>query len=421
MAIYQFLVAVRSDKGGGAAQQLTNEAGEVTSHLQGMWYRTLRFLEAGIKPAYVFDGKPPTLKGGELAKRSAAKEKARADLAAATEAGNVEDMERFSRRTVHMGKEHTDDCKKLLRLMGMPVVEAPCEAEAQCAALAKAGSVWGAASEDMDTLTFGAPRLVRKLWASEAAKIPVLEFHHDKVLEGFGMTEDQFIDVCILAGCDYCDTIKGVAAVTAFKLVKQHGSLAEVLKHVDKDKIPQGVDYDEVRRLFTAPEVTDPSKVDLKWVDCDKDGLVQFLVKEKGFNEQRVLSGIAKLVKARQSGAQGRIDSFFKPQPSSSSSASAQAAGKKRKEPEKAAKGKGSGGGAKPKGAAASSSNSSNSASSKKPKSEPTGAGAGAGAGAEAEKDKEKEKDKPSEAGSDAEAGIGVVLKSEDEDEDEWR
>ena len=220
------------DGAGGPTQQLTNEAGEVTSHLQGLWYRTLRFLEAGIKPVYVFDGKPPTLKGGELAKRVKMKEKAHADLAAAKEAGNADDVERFQRRTVRMGKEHVDDCKKLLRLMGMPVVEAPCEAEAQCAALAKADKVYAAASEDMDTLTFGAPRLVRRLWAGDAKKNPILEINLAKacagswtrltfsppqsLLElplpscaGMGLTMDQFVDVCILAGCDYCDNIKG--------------------------------------------------------------------------------------------------------------------------------------------------------------------------------------------------------------------
>jgi len=186
MAIYQFLVAVRSsDGGGGPSQQLTNEAGEVTSHLQGLWYRTIKFVESGIKPVYVFDGKPPTLKGGELAKRKAAKEKAAADLAAATEAGAAaEDIEKFARRNVHMTKDMQEDCKKLLRLMGMPVVEAPCEAEAQCAALAKAGKVYAAASEDMDTLTFGSPRLVRRLWASEASKVPILEIDLEKILSG---------------------------------------------------------------------------------------------------------------------------------------------------------------------------------------------------------------------------------------------
>ncbi len=280
-------VAVRSTDGTGPATQLMNEAGEVTSHLQGMWYRTLKFLDAGIKPVYVFDGKPPTLKSGELAKRAASKAQAAKDMEEAVEAGNVEDIDRFARRTVHMTSDHVNDCKKLLRLMGMPVVEAPCEAEAQCAALARADKVYAAASEDMDTLTFGAPRLVRKLWASEAAKIPVLEFSLEKALAGLDLTYDQFVDVCILAGCDYCEPIKGeccmgweevggiwgwglgaqiltrccppssfffvyhagIAATTAYKRVKESGSLKDVVEGLDPEKfpVPKGVDYDEVR------------------------------------------------------------------------------------------------------------------------------------------------------------------------------
>ena len=91
MAIYQFLVAVRAaDKNpgaGGFTAQLTNENGDVTSHIQGMFNRTIKMMETGVKPCYVFDGKPPQLKGGELAKRIAKRAKAEADLAAATEAG----------------------------------------------------------------------------------------------------------------------------------------------------------------------------------------------------------------------------------------------------------------------------------------------------------------------------------------------
>ncbi len=68
MALYQFLVAVRLSGAGGQSMQLTNEAGEVTSHVQGMFNRTIKMMASGIKPVYVFDGKPPQMKGGELAK-----------------------------------------------------------------------------------------------------------------------------------------------------------------------------------------------------------------------------------------------------------------------------------------------------------------------------------------------------------------
>lgn len=84
MSIYQFLIAVRSD-----GNVLTNEAGETTSHLMGMFYRTVRMLENGIKPVYVFDGKPPELKAKELAKRSEKRAVATKDLEEATEVCNI--------------------------------------------------------------------------------------------------------------------------------------------------------------------------------------------------------------------------------------------------------------------------------------------------------------------------------------------
>ena len=98
MHIYQFMIAV----GREGERQLTSEAGEVTSHLVGMMNRTARMLEAGIKPIYVFDGKPPTMKGGELAKRKDKREEAEAALKAAREAGDQAEIEKLAKRTVRV-------------------------------------------------------------------------------------------------------------------------------------------------------------------------------------------------------------------------------------------------------------------------------------------------------------------------------
>ena len=179
MSIYSFLIAVRSE-----GQQLTNEAGESTSHLMGIFYRTIRICDNGIKPLYVFDGAPPKLKSGELAKRVQRKAEAHEAHEEAKETGTAEDMEKFSRRTVRVTKEHNNECKRLLKLMGIPYIDAPTEAEAQCAVLARAGKVYAAASEDMDTLTFNSPILLRHLTFSEQRKEPIQEIHLDRVLEG---------------------------------------------------------------------------------------------------------------------------------------------------------------------------------------------------------------------------------------------
>lgn len=312
MHIYQFLIAI----GRTGESTLTNEAGEVTSHLQGMLTRTARMLEAGIKPVYVFDGKPPQMKGGELAKRKDKREEAEAALKAAREAGDQEEIERQSKRTVRVSKEQSQEVMKLATLLGIPVFEAPCEAEASCAALCKAGLVWAVATEDMDTLTFAAPRVARNLMAPKSAEKPVLEFDYEKVLAGLELTADQFIDLCILCGCDYCDTIRGIGPKTALKLIKEHGSIENILEAIDTEKYapPKDWEFAGARDLFKNPEVMDINGIKLAWKAPDEEGLVEFLVKEKSFQEERVRSVCAKIRKARQGAAsQNRLESFFGP------------------------------------------------------------------------------------------------------------
>jgi flap endonuclease-1 len=261
MAMYQFLIAVRmGPPGGGAgASMLMNEAGEVTSHIQGMFNRTIKMMTSGIRPVYVFDGKPPQLKGGELAKRLARRAKAEADLAQAKEAEAVEDMDRFSKRLVKVTKQHNEDCKELLRLMGVPILIAPCEAEAQCAELARKNKVYATATEDMDALTFQSPKLLRKLTFSQSSKDkqPILEIDFQLVLQGLDLTYEQFVDLCILCGCDYCSTIKGIGPKTALKLIKQHKSIEriiEVLKAEKKYEIPADWFPQKVRKTKPGEE-----------------------------------------------------------------------------------------------------------------------------------------------------------------------
>lgn len=314
MCLYQYLIAVRQ----GDGQNLTNENGEITSHLLGMFYRTLRLVESGIKPVYVFDGKPPILKGGELEKRYLRKEEAIKSMEEAKESGTAEEMLRFEKRMVRVSKEHNEEAKKLLELMGIPYINAPCEAEAQCAELARGGKVFAAASEDMDTLCYSPPYLLRHLTFSEARKVPIDQIDCKLAIEGFEMDKKTFIDLCILLGCDYCETIKGVGPVTALKLIKEHGSIDNIVKFIQENpektkyKLPEVWPYDEARELFLNPEVTPASEVSIKWKEPNLEGLIQFMVNEKGFSEDRIKNGVEKLKKGLKSGVQGRLDGFFK-------------------------------------------------------------------------------------------------------------
>ena len=195
------------------------------------------------------------------------RKEAQEGLENAKETGDAENLDKFSRRTVKVTREQNDDCKKLLKLMGIPYVEAPCEAEAQCAELCRGGKVFAAGSEDMDTLTFGTPVMLRHLTFSEARKMPINEIHLEKVLAGLEMDMEQFIDLCILLGCDYCDSIKGIGPKRAVELIKEHKNIETVIKNLDAKKyhIPEDWPFDEARKLFKTPEVTPAVDIDVRY------------------------------------------------------------------------------------------------------------------------------------------------------------
>ncbi|NWH41351.1 FEN1 endonuclease, partial [Chloropsis hardwickii] len=343
MSIYQFLIAVRQ-----GADVLQNEDGETTGGLMGMFYRTIRMVENGIKPVYVFDGKPPQLKSGELAKRTERRAEAEKHLQEAQEAGEEENIEKYSKRLVRGGPQHTQECKKLLTLMGIPYVEAPGEAEASCAALVKAGKVYAAATEDMDCLTFGSPVLMRHLTASETKKLPIQEFHLNRILQDLQLTWGGFVDLCILLGCDYCASIRGIGPKRAVELIREHKSIERIVQQLDTKKypLPEKGGHREAQKLFLEPDVIDGGGVELKWSEPDEEQLVRGGGGEKQFNEERIRNGVRGGSKSRQGSTQGRLDDFW------GGTGSITSAKRKEPEPKGAAKKKAKTG-SKPNGAAA--------------------------------------------------------------------
>jgi len=310
MCLYQFMIMIRENHS-GSYQNLTNEAGEVTSHIIGMLTRTIKLMENGIKPVYVFDGKPPELKLLELEQRRAKRDAAKESLKVAEEAGDAEAILKAQKGTVRVSREQNEQTKQLLRLMGVPVVEAPSEAEATCAALCRDGKVHAAATEDADCLTFGTKTLVRNLMAAESQKKTILEVSLEKILEQLNITMDQFIDFCILSGCDYCDTIKGVGPQTAIKLIIQHGNREKVLENTEADKIPANFRYDIARKFFQECEAVDTAAVDFKFEEPDFEGLEKFLVEGQSFDKKRVDRFIERLKAAKGKTKQRPLDSFF--------------------------------------------------------------------------------------------------------------
>ncbi|XP_069790974.1 uncharacterized protein [Narcine bancroftii] len=221
----------------------------------------------------------------------------------------------------HVVRNGRRDCQRLLTLLGVPYIEAPGEAEATCAALVKAGKVDCTATEDMDALPFGCTRLVRNVSARKDARVE--EFSLPAILEALELTQEQFVDLCILMGCDYCEKIKGIGMKRALPLIQTHGSIEGVVRSLDQRRFPapDSWPYQEARSLFLQPDVVETQDVRLEWGPLDEEGLVQLLVTERKVREKRVRSRIQRLreslrhVERRNRtltlDRQQRIDSFY--------------------------------------------------------------------------------------------------------------
>lgn len=195
-------------------------------------------------------------------------------------------------------------------------MDAPCEAEAQCAELQKAGIVHAVATEDMDTMTFGSELILRNFNASESKKLPIVEISLSKALEELSITMKQFIDLCILLGCDYTTTIKGIGPKKSLKLIIDEENIENIIESLedqDKYKVPKDWSFAKARELLTNPEVIkDFENINFQWKQPDQEGLLKFMVEEKGFNEARIKSSSMKLLASSKKSTQARMDSFFK-------------------------------------------------------------------------------------------------------------
>jgi len=296
-ALYQFLAIIRQPDG----TPLKDSTGKITSHLSGLFYRTTNLVELGIKAVYVFDGIPPTLKETEIKRRAKVKEEALVKYEKAMAEGRIEEARSYAQATSRLKDYMADDSKRLLTLMGIPWLQAPSEGEAQAAHLARKGDTNFCASQDYDSLLFGAPMLVRNVTISGRRKLPKKEVYIDVVpetvelnqaLKELGITREQLVDIGILVGTDFNpEGIKGMGPKTALKLIKEHGTLENALPHIKDAEFP--VEPQRIRDIFLNPKVRDDYR--LEWRQLDEEGIINFMCREKDFSEDRVKKAIEKM------------------------------------------------------------------------------------------------------------------------------
>ena len=319
LSMYQFLISTQQIKSGFSIADLRDSEGNLTGHLLGIFNRTIMLMENGIRPVWVFDGTPPEAKKNVLKKRKEIKENAEKEKSEAKDEGDMEKALKFANQTIRIDKKMVEDAKKLIKLLGIPVIEAPSEAEATCSIMAKDKICYCACTEDMDTLCFGCPILIRDLSNKDDN---VIQIELDLVLKGLNLNMDEFIDLCILCGCDYSSLIEGIGEINAYKLIKEHKNIENVLKYAEKynkdnshkKKMVYDLEtfnYELARKLFKEPEVVNTKEIKLEFKKPDFEGLKEFLVKEKNFSESRIDNAIKRLDVAKSKASQSRLDSFF--------------------------------------------------------------------------------------------------------------
>lgn len=308
--IFQFLSIIRDRMTG---EPLRDSKGRVTSHLSGLLYRNTRLIENGIKPVFVFDGKPPAFKKATIEERAERKKEAKRKWEEALEKG--EPAIRYAQAAAKLTDEMIDDAKKLLDIMGIPWVQAPSEGEIQCAFMCKQGDVWASGSQDYDSLLAGSPRLIRNLSITGKRKVPKKEMYVqvkpelinlDNLLDNLQITYEQLVIVGILIGTDYSDGVKGVGAKTALNLVREHKTLEAVLDNVEW---PSGTPAEGIYEFFLNPPVKDNYSIDWKEVDGDK--LRSFMVDEHDFSANRVDKVIERLNVAYSEGRQSSLSGWL--------------------------------------------------------------------------------------------------------------
>ncbi len=298
-AIYQFLAIIRGPDG----LPLTDYSGKVTSHISGLFYRNVNFLSLGIKPVYVFDGRPPSLKTAEIEKRKQIKKDATIKYEKALSEGKYEEARKYAQQTSVLRDEMVDDSKKLLELFGIPSIQAPSEGESTAAHLTIAGKAYASASQDFDSLLFGAKKLVRNFTNSGRRKLPnrntTIEVEPEiidlsKTLSELGVTREQLVDIGILIGTDYNpDGFERIGPKTALKVIKDHGRLESVPQIQDKlDEI----DYKQIRQMFLKPKVADVGEINFG--NIDYQGITNYLTKERNFSLERVETSLNRLKKS---------------------------------------------------------------------------------------------------------------------------
>ncbi|MFP4402965.1 MAG: flap endonuclease-1 [Nanoarchaeota archaeon] len=312
--LYQFLTTIRQQDG----SPLVDSNNNITSHLVGLFSRTVNLLEKNIKLVYVFDGKPPLLKQKEQERRKELKINAQKQYDQAKQIEDISLMNKFAKRTSRLTKEMVDEAKELILAFGLPIVQAPSEGEAQAAHMVKKNDAYAVVSQDYDALLFESPKIIRNLSITKKKKIANSPAYKSIDIELVNLSENlnflgidinQLIVIAMLTGTDYnYGGIKGIGPKKALILVKKHkNNFDELFKEIKWDEHFK-FSWQDVFYAFKKTKVTDDYSLDFKEINYDK--IIEIMCKNHDSSFDRINSQLEKLKKFNNKN-QKSLDSFF--------------------------------------------------------------------------------------------------------------
>lgn len=226
----------------------TNGNGVKLPNLIGVPSGVRKLVKNNVRPVFVFDGKPHSLKREEINRR---KKKRREALEKAKESkDNSVEESKYESRSQKLNDDIIETTKKLLDILNMPYVTAPQAAESQGAHMTKSDKFDAMISDDYDSLVFGSKCTIRKFTKSSDT---VERMSLEKSLDKYNISRKQLVLATILCGTDYNSGVSGIGPKTSMDIVDENDTIEDVLDYIDDDVD----DINEIFDLYMNPVVND--------------------------------------------------------------------------------------------------------------------------------------------------------------------
>ncbi len=294
-------------------KNITRNDGKLTLHIKAMISIELNLLNNGIAHIHVIDGKAASIKSNTLYERHKVKKKAKLELNRAGTDGTavISNNRRIKllKKSYTLDKNDYDDIKKFLDLMGLPYIQATEEADAVCAAIHNNKSVYGVISQDMDILVFGASVLLKDF--SSSSEKMIKEINLEIMLKEMEFTKEQFVELCILLGTDYCPHIKGLKPFDIYDIYKRCGSIEKFLQYIENNNNNnnnKGKKYrihsnfinkwKKAKEYYLRPKLNKDliNNITFEWKEPDFNGLMDFLCGENDFSRKDTKKKLKKIM-----------------------------------------------------------------------------------------------------------------------------